>query len=177
MIYNQNNVLVLALANDEFDKFLAGEPFYFLETKDEYDEPQNTVLAIKLLFLPYWREVHDPHFPTQFANALMKMLMTYPDRNKAIYMAQGWLLAYQYCLREKHAEPDGVYKRLFEVDMSAIAAALKAQMEANKVELIADTRWAGVAWNSQNGLWGPMVDTALRIRDKFGGPDHVPSNA
>ncbi|MDG6404032.1 hypothetical protein QCD79_28830 [Pseudomonas quasicaspiana] len=176
MSYDQDNVLFLALTHNEFDKFLVGEPFYFLETKDDNDEPQNVNIAFKLLFMPYWREVGDPDFPAQFVQALLKMLRTYPDKNRAIYMAQGWLLCYQYCLNKKDSEPTGLYAGLFDIDMTPVAAELKAQMEANKTELTADTRWAGATWNSQNGLWDPMVHTALRVLHKFGGPDHVPSN-
>lgn len=177
MSYDTNNVLFLSLVNDEFDKFLAGEPFYFFETKNDEDEPQNVSVAFRLLFLPYWRDIGDPDFPAQFVQALMKLLTTYPDRNKAIYMTQRWLFCYQYYLSKKRAEPNGLYAGLFEVDMTPVCTELKAQLEANKAALMADTRWAGEAWSSQSGLWGPMVDTALRIRDKFAGPDHVPSNA
>jgi hypothetical protein len=112
--------------------------------------------------------------PSAFA---VKILSTYPDRNRAIYMAQGWLMCYRLSLTEKHSEPAGSYAGLFEIDMSQVVAELKAQMEISKVELMADTRWAGETWSSQNGLWDPMVRTALRILHQFGGPDHVPSNA
>lgn len=176
MSYDQDNVLFLALANDEFDKFLVGEPFYFLETKDDNDEPQNVIIAFKLLFVPYWREIGDPAFPAQFAQALLKMLDTYPDQNRAIYMAQSWLWCYRYCLSKKYAQPEGIYAGLFEFDMSAVATALKTQLETNKPALIADTRWAGAAWNSQNGLWEPLMREALAVRDELGGPDFVPSN-
>ncbi|SOQ13822.1 hypothetical protein [Pseudomonas syringae group genomosp. 3] len=59
MSYDKDNVLFLALQNDELDRFLVGEPFYFLETKDDNDEPQNVPVALRLLFLPYWREVRE----------------------------------------------------------------------------------------------------------------------
>lgn len=45
MSANLDNVLLLALANDELDKFLVGEPFYFQEAKNDYEEPQNIVAA------------------------------------------------------------------------------------------------------------------------------------
>jgi hypothetical protein len=65
---------------------------------------------------------------------------------------------------------------LFEIDMSAVALALQVQLEANKAALVVDTRWAGAAWNSQHGLWDPLMRTALVVRDKLGGPDFVPFN-
>ncbi|MCD5973947.1 hypothetical protein [Pseudomonas quasicaspiana] len=176
MSYDKDNVLFLALANDEFDKFLAGEPYYFLATKDDNDEPQNVIVAFKLLFMPYWREVGDPDFPAKFAQALIKMLETYPDQNRAIYMAECWLWCYRFCLSKKYAQPDGPYAGLFEFDMSAVAAVLKAKLEANKSELMADTRWAGATWNSQNGLWEPLIREAIVVRDELGGPDYVPNN-
>lgn len=59
----QDNVLLLALANDELDKFLVGEPFYFLEAKTDNDEPQNVVAAFDQLIMPHWRQTHDATFP------------------------------------------------------------------------------------------------------------------
>lgn len=171
----QGNVLSLALANDELDRFLIGEPFYFLETKDDHDEPQNVVVAFDLLILHHWQETRDPAFPTLFVQALLKMLMDYPDCNRAIYMVQNWIWYYRYCLSKKRTQPDGLYADLFEIDMSSVAAALKQHMERHRAELTADTRWAGAAWNSSSGLWEPLVRTALDVRDKLGGPDFVPA--
>lgn len=176
MSYDKDNVLFLALQNDELDRFLVGEPFYFLETKDDNDEPQNVPVALRLLFLPYWREVRDPSFPAQFTQALLKLLRSYPDQNRAIYMAQWWVFCYRYSLAQKAKDPEGIYAGLFDVDMGPVSAELKSRLEANKESLMADTRWAGVEWNSDNGLWGPLLRSALRLRDKFGGPDYVPEN-
>ncbi|WP_443696762.1 hypothetical protein [Pseudomonas sp.] len=176
MSANLDNVLLLALANDELDKFLVGEPFYFQEAKSDNDEPQNIVAAFDLLLLRYWQQTHDPLFPARFVAALLKILATYPDRNRAIYAAAVWVWYYRFCLSKKHAQPQGLYAGLFEIDMSAVALALQAQLEANKAALVVDTRWAGAAWNSQHGLWAPLMRTALVVRDKLGGPDFVPFN-
>lgn len=177
MSYDDDNVLFLALQNDELDRFLVGEPLYFFETKDDNDEPQNVPIVIKLLILPYWREVRDPSFPTQFIKALIKLLRTYPDQNRAIYMAQWWVFCYQSALTRKASDPGGGYADLFDVDMGLVSAELKSRLQANKEALIADTRWAGVEWNSDNGLWGPMLQMAFKLRDELNGPDHVPTNA
>lgn len=176
MSYDQDNVLERALRNNELDKFLVGEPFYFMETKDDNDEPQNVIVSIALLFLPYIRATGDSNFPLKFTLALIKMLENYPDRNRAIYMAQRWVWGYRYCLSQKHVKPQGPYADLFECNMNAVATVLKQQLEANKADLMTDTRWAGQSWNSNNGLWEPMMDAALIVRDELGGPDFVPSN-
>jgi hypothetical protein len=107
---------------------------------------------------------------------LLKILATYPDRNRAIYAVAVWVWYYRFCLSKKHAQPQGLYAGLFEVDMSAVALALQGQLEANKAALVVDTRWAGAAWNSPHGLWDPLMRTALVVRDKLGGPDFVPFN-
>ena len=52
MTTKHHNVLELALQNDELDRFLAGEPFYFLETKTDHDDPQNVIVAFDVLFMP-----------------------------------------------------------------------------------------------------------------------------
>ena len=171
-----DNVLLLALANDELDKFLVGEPFYFQVAKNDYEEPQNIVAAFDLLVLRYWQQTLDPQFPVRWVTALLKILATYPDRNRAIYVAASWVWYYRFCLSKKQAQPEGLYADLFEVDMGAVALALQRQLELNKAELVQDTRWAGGSWNSQNGLWGPLMRTALVVRDKLGGPDFVPAN-
>jgi hypothetical protein len=176
MSTRQDNVLLLALANDELDKFLVGEPFYFLEAKNDNDEPQNVVAAFDQLLVPYWRETRDASFPARFVATLLTILATYPDRNRAIYIAHDWVWYYRFCLSKKRAQPDGPYAELFEIDMGGVAVALKRQLEINKADLIADTRWAGAAWNSQNGMWDPLMRTALMVRDKLGGPDFVPAN-
>lgn len=176
MSTRQDNVLLLALANDELDKFLVGEPFYFLEAKNDNDEPQNVVAAFDQLLVPYWCETRDVSFPARFVAALLTILATYPDRNRAIYIAHDWVWYYRFCLSKKRAQPDGPYAELFEIDMGGVAMALKRQLETNKADLIADTRWAGAAWNSQNGMWDPLMRTALMVRDKLGGPDFVPAN-
>ncbi|MCP1442597.1 hypothetical protein J3D54_001729 [Pseudomonas sp. GGS8] len=176
MSTHPDNVLLLALANDELDKFLVGEPFYFQEAKNDYEEPQNIVVAFDLLVLRYWQQTRDANFPARFVAALLKILATYPDRNRAIYVAAVWVWYYRFCLSKKRAQPEGLYAELFEIDMGAVALALQRQLEINKAALILDTRWAGGSWNSQNGLWGPLMRTALNVRDKLGGPDFVPAN-
>lgn len=172
----QDDPIAQILANDELDKFLVGEPFYFLGTKNDNDEPQNVVAAFDQLLVPYWRETHDASFSTRFVAALLTILATYPDRNRAIYIAHDWVWYYRFCLSKKRAQPDGLYAELFEIDMGGVAVALKRQLEINKPDLVADTRWAGATWNSQNGMWDPLMRTALMVRDKLGGPDFVPAN-
>jgi hypothetical protein len=63
-------MLLLALANNELDKFLVGEPSYFQEAKSDNDEPQNIVAAFDLLLLRYWQETHDPFFSRALCDGL-----------------------------------------------------------------------------------------------------------
>ncbi len=140
-----DNVLQLALANDELDKFLVGEPFYFLEAKVDNDEPQNVVAAFDQLVLPYWRQTHDASLPTRFVAALLTLLATYPDRNRAIYIAQDWVWYYRFCQDKQRKQPQGPYGDLFDIDLGSVAVALKRQLESRKADLQADTRWAGAA--------------------------------
>lgn len=175
MIISQDDLLILALENDELDRFLAGEPFYFFETKDDNDDPQNVVVAFDLLILPYWRDTCAPLFPKRFADTLLQILKKYPDTNRAIYMACRWIWYYQCCRSEKRIKPAALYSDLFEVDLTTVASVLKDKLEANKADLIIDTRWAGAEWNSKNGVWDRLVRTAIGVRDKLGVPDFVPS--
>ncbi|RAU47869.1 MULTISPECIES: hypothetical protein [unclassified Pseudomonas] len=171
-----DDILAIALTNAELDKFLVGEPFYFFETKDDNDDPQNVVVAFDLLFMPYFR-AGDKLFQAAFINSLAKILETYPDRNRAIYMAQRWIWYYRFCISKRNSQPQGVYAALPDIDLTAPSIVLKRQMEVNKTELVNDTRWAGAPWNSKQGLWEPLVRTAVHVRDTLGGPDYVPDNA
>lgn len=173
---NLDNILLIALADDALDKFIVGEPFYFLEAKADTKEPQNVRDAFDLLVLDYWKKAKDDKFPGQFATAMLKALRTYPDKNRAIYAVSFWLQYYTYCLTQKKSNPSRMYHELFQMDTDSIARALKHELEANKAELITDTRWAGESWNSKQGLWEPLMRMALGVRDKFEGPDFVPNN-
>ena len=170
------NVLELALHHDEFDRFLAGEPFYFLETKDDNADPQNVVVAFDRLFMSQFN-ARNASFSASFVQALLKLLNHYPDQNRAIYMAQGWIWCYCYCLANKEAQPDGPYAALPKIDLSAVSDILKRRLVERRAELTADQRWAGAAWNSEAGLWDPLVRTAHHVRDKLNGPDSVPDGA
>ena len=64
-----DNILRLAIERGDLDRFLVGEPYYFFETKDDNDDPQNVVVAFDLLFKPYFR--CDGH---AFATLLAKSL-------------------------------------------------------------------------------------------------------
>lgn len=176
MVTDDENVLILALAYNELEKFLVGEPFYFQEAKNDNDEPQNVIAAFNQLVLQYWLDSRDSSFPSRFVSALIAVLCTYPDQNRAIYAVSDWIWYYRYCLSKKYSQSAGRYAELFEVDLTFAASVLKQQLEANKADLITDIRWAGAAWNSKHGMWDPLIRTAIGVRDKLGGPDFVPSN-
>ncbi|SET27162.1 hypothetical protein [Pseudomonas graminis] len=176
MTDNLDNVLLVALADDALDKFIVGEPFYFVEAKTDTKEPQNVRDAFDLLVLDYWTKTKNETFAVKFATAMLKALDTYPDKNRAIYAVSYWIQYYQYCLIQKKSNPNGKYGALFEMDTAGIARAFKHELEVNKAELINDTRWAGESWNSKQGLWEPLMRMALGVRDKFEGPDFVPDN-
>lgn len=89
-------------------------------------------------------------------------------------MAQRWIWCYCYCLANKEAQPDGPYAALPKIDLSAVSDILKRRLVKRRAELTADQCWTGAAWNSEAGLWDPLVRTAHHVRDKLNGPDYVP---
>ncbi|MFJ3485561.1 hypothetical protein ACIPL1_19545 [Pseudomonas sp. NPDC090202] len=165
-----------ALACDELDRFLLGEAPWFQVARSDNDEPQNVMAAFDQQVLHYWREHRDARFPGQLVKALCDVLTDCADRSKAIYVVSDWVWYYGYCRSKQHAQPGSEYTDLFELDLEPVGAMLKQQLQANKALLIADTRWAGSPWNSQSGLWEPLMRTALNVRDTLGGPDFVPVN-
>ena len=170
-----DNILVRAIDRNELEKFLAGEPPYFFDAKSDNEEPQHVTHAFDVLVVPYWTRTKDADFPRKFVAALFKLLNSYPDKNRAIYVAHDWIWYYTYCIHRKSGQSPGQYGDLFEVDFSGVASLLKSLLESNRQALINDERWAGASWNSNNGMWGPLLKTSENVRDKLGGPDFVPN--
>ena len=173
----QHDLIQRALNNDELDRFVVGEPFYFLEARVDNEEPQNIPQAFDQLLLPHWREGRDPLLWQRWIAGMLKALRDHPDANRAIYSVANWLWYYHHCLGKKRAQPDGSYADLPELDLGAVALALQLCMAERKDELITDTRWAGAAWNSPQGIWVPLLRLARAVRDNLAGPDFVPVNA
>ena len=173
----QDDLIQRALDHDEMDRFVVGEPFYFLEARVDNEEPQNIPQAFDQLLLPHWREGRDPLLWQRWIAGMLKALRDHPDANRAIYSVANWLWYYHHCLGKKRAQPDGSYADLPELDLGAVALALQLCMAERKDELITDTRWAGAAWNSPQGIWAPLLRLARAVRDNLAGPDFVPVNA
>ena len=172
-----NDILVRAIASNELEKFLIGEPPYFLEAKNDNEEPQNVSQAFDSLIIPYWKRTKNVGFPLEFLRALINLIDAYPDKNRAIYVVHDWIWYYLFCLGKKRVQPFGHYGDLFEIDLGELAALLKKCLEDNKRGLIADQRWAGGLWNSKNGMWEALLRTSEAVRDKLNGPDFVPANS
>jgi hypothetical protein len=173
---DSKNILEQAISNNELDKFLVGESPYFVESRNDNEEPQNVAQAFDQLVLPYWRHSSDKNFPERLFSKLADLLVTYSDKNRAIYVAHDWIWYYLYCRAKKSSHPDGYYSDLFDFDITPLTSLLKAVVENNKQNLIEDKRWAGAPWNSKDGMWGALLRISLAIRDQLGGPDFVPAN-
>ena len=158
----------------EVAKFLAGDPPYFVDAKNDNEEPQNVTEAFNLVVFAAWEKFKDPSIPASFLSGLYDLLNTHPDRNKAIYVSCDWLWFYRYCLNDRVRNQDSAYEDIFEIDLGGVASLLRYLLEENKISLQQDHRWAGAEWNSQHGLWSPLLRQAIAVRDKLGGPDFVP---
>jgi len=166
-----------ALAAGEVPAFLAGEPPYFVPARNDNEEPQNFDAAFDTAVLPTWRASRDPRIPAALEQALLQLLRAPADVNRALYVAENWIRCHAYRAWKQRTGPaPAPGEELFDLDLAPAAAALKALMASNKDALRRDQRWAGAAWNSPDGLWTPLVRTALFVRDKWGGPDFVPAN-
>lgn len=175
MIQDNENIFSKAFLNNEIDKFLVGELPYFFEAKSDDDEPQNVRQAFDSLIVPLWKKTHSEEIPLRLFSALGDVIERYPDKNRALYVAHDWLWYYSFCLNKKRKDPSGYYGDLFEVDISDLAARLKVNVEMSKKSLVGDHRWAGAAWNSQDGMWTPLLRISTQVRDVLGGPDFVPA--
>ena len=179
MTVAREKIFAEALARDEVPAFLAGDGPYFVDarTPDEHEEPQHVEAAFDLLVLPLWTASRDAAIPSALVAGLLRLLAAHPDPNRAAYAASSWIWYALYCQDRQRKHPTGRYGGLFAIDFTPVAAPLKAVIETRKDALVADTRWAGAAWNSPDGLWTPLVRTALAVRDRLAGPDFVPANA
>ncbi len=162
----------MPLANNDLDKFLVGEPFCFQEAKSDNDEATEcgrSVRSVGGALLA--RDPATRNSPEAVSSRpCFKILATYPDRNRAIYAAAVWVWwYYRFCLSKKRTNPDGLYADLFEVDMVPWQWPCRSSWNATRLPLSAiplGGRWL----DGQNGLWGPLMRTALVVRDKLGGP-------
>jgi len=159
----------MALKNHELDHFVAG-----VHAQVDNEEPQNVRQAFDLQVYPTIRKTQDPSLPDQLADALIKMIHTHLDTNRALYLAYKWIWYCRYIEQKKAMDPTGFYVDLPVFDFSDVALLLQKQTAAHAASLKQDTRWAGAAWNSAAGLWEPIIKTAQNVRDKLSGPDCVP---
>lgn len=164
-----------ALRKNELHRYVAGEPPYFVHTQSDNPEPQNVVQAFDTQVYPYWLRTHDAQLPDLLADALVRMLKEHPDPNRAVYLACTWLWYLRNCEDKRDKAPQGHYKDVPPMDLSDVALLLQRRASERSAELAQDTRWAGASWNSDNGLWGPIVKTTTFIRDHLKGPDAVPT--
>ena len=170
---DQTDLAHKAIVANELPKLLIGDPPYFFDSKTDEIRPQNFQQVLDRILLPYWSSTHDPDLPSQFLSSLMTLLQNYTDRNKALFAVSSWIWCYRSCVSRKEEQPAGFYAALFEVDLSPAAELLRRKLEECKQDLLTDTRWAGASWNSQAGLWEPIVRTAQVVRDKLNGPDYI----
>lgn len=168
-------LLIHALERNEVDKFIVGEQPYFVPAKVEKEEPQNIIQAFDLVLYPYWLATKDGDLPGKIENAFLSLIDNYHDRNRAIYCVITWIWYYKYCESKKIAQLAGYYSNLFELKLDTVSNRLRKALEENRTELIADQRWAGGTWNSDNGMWLPLTRVATVVREKLSGPDFVPS--
>jgi hypothetical protein len=166
-----------ALSKNELHHFLAGDTPYFVEAKTDNEEPQNVEQAFDLQICPYIIRTQDTNLPDALADGLIKMLTTHADPARATYLAYSWVWYLLYCEAKKRGDPTGYYKDLPLFDFSDVALTAQRKADLLAATLKQDTRWAGAAWNSQMGLWEPICNLALAIRDRLGGPDMVPTSA
>jgi hypothetical protein len=101
------DIILRAIANNEIEKFLAGESPYFFEVKNDNEEPQNVSQAFDSLIVPYWKLTRNECFPKKFVSSIYNLLDTYPDKHRAIYVTHDWIWYYTYCLNKKREQPLG----------------------------------------------------------------------
>lgn len=166
-----------AIQRNQVAQFLVGDPPYFIDGKNDNEEPQNVNHAFNLVVFAAWSESKNPRVPDSFVVGLLDLLSVYPDSNKAIYVACDWIWFYSYCLSDKRRNPGSAYMDLFDIQLEEVALVLRQRLESGKESLAMDRRWAGAEWNSQDGLWTPLVRQAVAVRDQLGGVDFVPRSS
>lgn len=159
-------LLKKAIKKNELHLFLAGLKRYKCQGINDLPDPNDYNQSWNKEILPYLNSVSDNAAIDLFKSALVKLLDWKEDPNLGLYTIMATLNWFYYYSKEN--------KIKHKLDFEELRPLIVEKLRERQFDLKHDKRWAGAEWNSPDGLWTPLVDTAKFIRDHYNGIDLVP---
>lgn len=162
----QNKAIRKAILNNQLDLFLIGRGGYRISGSTDLPLPNDFNLCWRSEIIPY-SHLAGSEFARQLGSSLFELLNFEPDINLGLYALSAHLNWYYFFRSQELVR--------FELDLEGLAEKFKERLYDRKELLIQDNRWAGVGWNSEFGLWEPVVNTAKFIKKAYNGIDFEPN--
>lgn len=144
-----------AIEKGELHLFLMGEGGYKCHGRSDYPDPTDYLACWEKEIIPYFNKNNSIESIMRLYNSITMLFDYTKDINLGLYSIAKHIFWYYYFEKEE--------KFQFKLDWESIAEKLKLAVEINKERLIADTRWAGVDWNSSQGLYEPICRVLTKL--------------
>jgi hypothetical protein len=150
--------IIKAIQQNELPLFFLGKGEYKVQGRSDLPEPNDYLWCWESEIIPFLNgRIHKINFDLIFAEILNQE----EDIILAIYAVMSNLSLYYY-FKEK-------CEINMEITFSLTEKLLQKLLLENKDKLMQDKRWAGVEWNSSNGLWEPLQRVAKSIKEIYNG--------
>ena len=151
-------MIEIAIEKGELHLFLMGEGGYKCHGRSDYPEPTDYLACWEKEIIPYFNENNSIESVLRLYNSIIMLFDYANDINLGLYSISRHIFLCYYFEKEEKIQ--------FHLDWKTIAEKLKLAVEINKERLIADIRWAGVDWNSSQGLYEPICRVLTRLLPK-----------
>lgn len=148
-----------AIEKNELSSFLCGNLNYKLQGREDNSEPTDFLYCWESEIIPYSKE--NLSLGSDLDNAMMELLENNESFIIGIYTVVNTIFWYYYFKKKGSIS--------FELELIKLRDKLISVLSENKGKLQSTKLWAGVDWNSKDGLWEPIQRIALSIKDNYDG--------
>ncbi len=156
-----------AIDRNELPLFLKGVNDYKVIGRSDMNEPNDYLACWEQEIIPY-SKTNSEILAKTIPSALAILLNDKSDIDCNIYTVVNHIFWYYYFKNKQTIS--------FEISLNEISRQLKETLLSNKQNLRTDKRWGGAEWNSESGLWEPIIRVAVAIKDQYQGIDFMPEN-
>jgi hypothetical protein len=160
------NLIIKAIEKDEFDLFLMGYGNYRCQGSSDLWEPNDFVLCWNTEIIPYANTGKNDILEKKMMDALYKLSNREKDINLEVYTIILTINWYYFYKSQNRID--------FKMDLVDFSILLKDKLKRQKDKLQKDYRWGGEKWNSNDGLWEPLINTLTFIINKYDGINCIP---
>jgi len=144
-----------AIKKGELHLFLIGKGEYKCHGRSDYPDPTDYLACWEKEIIPYFNENNSIESVLRLYNSIIMLFDYANDINLGLYSIAAHIEWCNYFEKGKKIQ--------FSLDWKSIAEKLKLAVEINKERLIADKRWAGAEWNSNQGLYEPIIRVLTKL--------------